>query len=123
MPYNPGMAAPESKHRRFQFGLRTLFVVVTVCCIGLGWIGWQVNVVQSRKALLEWISGSSGFVTIDDFAKPARVSWIRRLLGDHEITGIELLDSTDPTQLDRIKSAFPEAQVRLWHEMPEGGFF
>jgi hypothetical protein len=33
------------------------------------------------------------------------------------------LDSTDTAELERIKSAFPEAQVRLWHEMPAGGFF
>jgi hypothetical protein len=121
MPYNPGMETTGVKcPRRFQFGLRSLFVLITLCGVLLG---WQLHLVESRKELLKWIEDAQGSYGIDDFAKPVQVSWLRRLFGDHEITSIELLDSTDTTQLDRIISAFPEAQVRLWHEMPAGGFF
>lgn len=31
------MSDHAPKHRRFRFGLRTMFVVVTVLCVGLGW--------------------------------------------------------------------------------------
>ncbi len=115
--------SPPQPRRWFQFSLRTLFVIVAICCIGMGWLGWELHIVQSRKALLNWIADTHCYYVTDDFAEPAQVSWIRRLLGDHEITGIELLESTDVKQLERIKAAFPEAQIRLWPEMPAGGFF
>ena len=37
------------KRRWFRFSLRTLFVVVTVCCV---WLGWQLHIVRERQAML-----------------------------------------------------------------------
>jgi hypothetical protein len=114
------------RRRWFHHSQRTLFIVVAICCIGLGWLGWELHVVLSRNTLLKWIGDSAtvpGVICVDDFRKPAQVSWLRRLLGDHEITAIELLDTTEAQQVDLIKSAFLEAEVHLWHEMPAGGFF
>jgi hypothetical protein len=38
------MASPTP--RRFQFGLRTLMIVVTLLAGACGYVGWQANIVR-----------------------------------------------------------------------------
>src|SRR4051794_285454 len=102
------------RRRWFSFSLRTLFVVVTV--VGV-YLGWQLRIVRERKAVLAEISrvcqGSYGFTFLDlesleSSPNPlihqtygvgdreyARVSRIRRLLGDQSLVELNV-----PPKLD-----------------------
>jgi MFS family permease len=42
-----------SKFRRFQFSLRTMFVLVTVACIVLAWVGHSMIWIRERRAMFE----------------------------------------------------------------------
>jgi hypothetical protein len=104
------------KPRRFRFSLRTMFVVVTVGCI---WLGWQVYLVQKRKALLQLSESSGGGWTArdaiyspDGVPEPliTDISWYRKLLGDHAVAYI-LLQAATESELIAARSLFPEARV------------
>jgi hypothetical protein len=81
------------------------------------------QLVHKAVEVLRYPIASCAWTVAEYSLSVEQVSWIRRLLGDHEITSIELLDTTEARQVDLIKSAFPEAEVHLRHEMPAGGFF
>jgi hypothetical protein len=76
------MDANQPKPRRwFRFSLRTMFVLVTVGCV---WLGWEVNQVRVRAELRNSlkkqfeISGKEVYIGSDD-------SWRSRFLGDLKI--------------------------------------
>ena len=54
--------APRRRSLRVAFSLRTLFVVVTI--IGV-WLGWQLSIVRERKTLLAELERLSKVETED----------------------------------------------------------
>jgi hypothetical protein len=99
---------PTPKRRWFRFSLRTLFVVVTVGCI---WLGWQVKVVRDRRAALEYFSEQERDVWL--FPGPSKRSipaW-RRWLGDTSIATITTGGMQRPQDLELARTCFPEAVV------------
>jgi hypothetical protein len=118
---------PAPKRRWFAYSLRTLFVVVAVFAC---WLGWNVNVVRERQAvwreivaeketrdrgLLELFSHWGGaipfpyFKTIQEGSSTAaRLSFIRRLLGDEPHTDIKRSREEDARRTMRY---FPEATI------------
>src|ERR1700690_2367557 len=55
---------PAPKRRWLRFSLRTLFVVVTVFGI---WLGWQTNVVRERRTMRDWLEARGGGVVPVEF--------------------------------------------------------
>jgi len=51
------MSQKPSRHW-FQFSLRTMFVLATAVVIFLAWLGWNVNLVRQRRAMLDLIPHS-----------------------------------------------------------------
>jgi hypothetical protein len=49
---------------RFQFRLRTLFIVLTLLAIPCGYVGWQKKIVADRAAFLEGLAKPPGTVPI-----------------------------------------------------------
>ncbi len=129
---------PPEVLRRFAFSLRTLFVVVTVLYV---WMGWNVNLVQKRRAALSAIQsdlvtsltfdeGSASYRSNsekraqeiawllsqrhvrDRFPStgPCEVSMLRHWLGDEPIFKIVLKDDSE---LARVRRLFPEAEVTV----------
>ena len=105
------------RRRWFSFSLRTLFVVVTIFCV---WLGWQVRIVHERRAVLDEIAGA-GYVTLEDshWKRPSyqeliRVSSVRRLFGDSSYFSITVPPNTSPQLLERLEYAFPESNLYLW---------
>ena len=50
-PAEPVQRSRENipSRRHLQFSLRTLFVVLTLLCLGFAWVGWQVRIVQGGR--------------------------------------------------------------------------
>src|SRR5262249_52439536 len=108
--------------RRLRFSLRTLFVLVTVIAC---WLGWQVHVVQHRKAMLRQIEASGGYAFGNQdwgWGHPGKdhiLRWgnedaspsaIRSLLGDIHAENIGF--DRPMTGADRQAiAAFPEASI------------
>jgi hypothetical protein len=136
-PTEKALLQRTAKRRWFRYSLRTLLAVLTVGCL---WLGWNVNIVQQRQAMLKEIETSGGRFWTDDayweiqgtrFDGRTMVKVVdyrndptllaRRLptwrywLGDAPIYLIDCRDSGMRVQADRARKLFPEAQV--W---PEG---
>ena len=116
-----------------RFRLRTLFVLLTLACL---WLGWNVRVVNQRREMLKDVESRGGRViagsTLINGAPPAaqggsagvwsssissltilpmdgRVSWPRKLLGDHTIAVMYLPSSEFyADDAERIQEVFPE---------------
>jgi hypothetical protein len=105
----------KRQRRWFQFSSRTLMIGVTLFCVFGAWFGNQARIVIQRKAIIrnEPVSAMS----ISENARymvPGRsdIPWIRRLLGDHDCFAISADQSATDEDLERYRSAFPEADVR-----------
>jgi len=103
------------KRRWFRFSLRTLFVVVTVFCL---WLGYHVNWMQQRRALLNKQSVTVSFA-------PARrpPSFGLWLLGERGATGVFLQyngwvgaewSEADEAQKKLASQLYPEASIQVW---------
>lgn len=121
-PMEAAMNIP-SKRQRFRISLRTLFVLVTVFSLLLS---WQFSIVRHRQSLLAALADQVGVQVIpaDLWAKshtgrnfgqpPARVSPVRRLLGDRAIQEIwySWNSPLSPGEVASLREAFPEALIR-----------
>ena len=104
---SPNAAQPKFQRRWYQYSLRTLLIVVTLAGCGLGWLGWQLRVVQERRAFLNNIGDSEVWIS----KSPDGLSWIRRLLGDRVVPKIGLPIKTDKSERRRLAALFPEAEI------------
>ncbi len=130
---------------RLQFRLRTLFVVVTIFAVVCAYVGWQAKIVRERNMIRQRLATERGEVyeptpvastrdrvlrrswgdeipitMLVPSANPhARISWIRRLLGDRPVTAIGLFLRSHE-ECERVAAAFPEAAVfNLRRDMPD----
>jgi hypothetical protein len=62
------MPIPPRRHW-FQFGLATMFVVVTVVAIPLGWPAWERRLVKERQQMVRSMS-LSGVAVLLQVAPP-----------------------------------------------------
>jgi hypothetical protein len=111
---------------RFQYSLRTLLLVVTAICLGLG---WQVHRVQQRNEVLHWM-GKHGYRTevskdgsielaLDKrdwtvVIRDSDVPWYWRIFGDHFVELVWYSVDATPEDVDRVKVTFPEAEVTAY---------
>ncbi|HEY2838669.1 MAG TPA: hypothetical protein VGJ26_05955 [Pirellulales bacterium] len=111
----------KSRRRWFQFGLRTMFVVVTVCAAFLGWLTWEWRYVHARKAcmhkLLEGIHERGmriGIMRDEDIKMNKGVPFWRRWLGDQAVPMLVYFPSSIPeSEVEEIESLLPEVSV-IW---------
>ena len=82
------MTETKPERRWFNFSLRTLFVLVTVLCI---WLGFLVNAARRNKEAIDSVLSLHGAVDYtyqfpnglrDDHAEPPGPAWLRRLCGE-----------------------------------------
>ncbi len=96
-----GMVASMPTCRRWSFSLRTLFVVVTVLAVLLGWIPYQLNWIQERRAapsLATWyrLYTKSAFDTLLSESPPPRAPGLLWLFGERGHTRCRLYFGTEP---------------------------
>lgn len=118
MPDNP----PATRRHWFRFGLRTMFVVLTVFSL---WLGWQAKIVRDRREARKWIDENDGIVTMPtaqdiEWDKKLTVPVIRRALGDEPVYDIMMPPSAKDSEFNRMRSLFPEAKgVVEFASLPE----
>ena len=101
------MTAP--RRRWFRFGLRTLFVVVTVSACGLGWFGQQALIVRERQQALAHAKYCGG--TISDGLP---LAW--KVLGAKSVLDLDTGWVESKAEIDRLHLLFPETEnvQNLW---------
>jgi hypothetical protein len=97
----------------FSYSLQTLFVLVTVFAV---WLGWEQHIVRARRLLKTATESGGGRVFSYDPEYPlnAKVPTIpiwRTWCEDVVIDEIALTEGTDSDEQQRIQSWFPEARV------------
>jgi hypothetical protein len=99
------------KCRCVRFSLRTLFVLVTLFAI---WLGWNIQIVRRRSATRAALL-TVGCEIDDEGTFPGRVApqqaqipLARQLLGDRAIWGISFSPTCSRELIDRFDRDFPE---------------
>lgn len=97
----------STKPRRFRyrFGLRSLFLLVTVAAIPLTWLAWQISIVHNRRQVVSEIEELGGSVRFVEQATPSNPqpfwrNWARALLGDDFFAEVEQVQSFDAVATD-----------------------
>jgi hypothetical protein len=96
----------EVPHNRryFQFSLRTLFALMTILCI---WLGYQLNWIRERHKALEELQQSR---VVFDAYKPAPWS-IRLIERGVPCIAVDPDVARDAQKVGRLKRLFPEATL------------
>ena len=102
----------------FMFGLRTMFVAVTIVALALS---WQLRVVRQREALRESIKASGGQLASDVCpnwmgritSRPDLFPQWRRHLGDRRVDHITFIGPWTPADpiFSEASRLFPEAGI------------
>jgi len=74
---------------RFRFGLRTVFVVVTLCGLALGWLGVQIKWLRDRRSAIEWVCKQDAFNIVRDHASHGSGWAITDMYDDDEVRAVE----------------------------------
>jgi hypothetical protein len=100
------------KRRWFRFSLRTLFVVVTVAALFLGWIGVSLKQARQRTDVLQSLEVSGARIT----RIPAKSSpFMLRTFGATYVGEILLpSDTFSVSDVNRARAIFPEAKIELF---------
>ena len=121
-----GIGDAVNGRTKFRFSLRTLFVVVTVVCV---WIGWNINIVRQRKIAIAEIGELGGGPVYGENLSPQEVasyglpqiSFWRSWLGDKAVVQLILPCEyqEDKEKSERIVALFPERVLfEVWWTEP-----
>jgi hypothetical protein len=101
----------RQRPRWFRFSLRTMFVVVTVFAVPLGWLAWEWRIVRERRHMVISITEGGGSVWHPANPTEDKPLWYRRWVGDELVTEIEICDSGEIFSGDTVRALFPEAGI------------
>jgi hypothetical protein len=97
---------PKPNRPWFQFSLRTMFVLVTLACIVLAWVGYSLHWIRQRDDILRQ---QPIMLNIDPFPRiPAPAGlW---LFGEEGVAQVYWRRGSSPPT-DEVQRLFPEAEV------------
>ncbi len=112
------------RRRWYRWSLRTLFAVVTVFAV---WLGWHMKIVHQRRAYLDGLKSrglsyelvsesesayrdvGSDYMSYYELPGPVSIPFWRRWLGDDAAIRISVGDVA--TEADEARRLFPEVGV------------
>ena len=108
-----------TKRRWFRFSLRSMFVLVTMECV---WLGWQASVVIGRNSLRRRAEQQGAIfcpwpsIGSSNPSGHPRLSFIRILMGDAEVKTIlfEFGSDAQAKAYQDCESKFPEADKMFY---------
>lgn len=86
------MSDPKPKLRRFQYSLRTLLIVVTLCAIPCSWLAVKRHEAKRQREAMAEILKLGGDVR---WSIPSGPAWFRTLLGDDLFRHVECVRSDE----------------------------
>ena len=120
------------KRRWFRFGLRTMFVLVTVAAV-CAFLGPTAMTVYRRRQARNSIIANGGTIYLqsdytaqeleENGLTTTRVSGLRRLMGDEAAVIILLRRGAAENEIEQMLLIFPEAQTQSTPGINGGGFF
>jgi len=107
-------ATPDASRRRFQFSLRTLFVLVTIVAAPLAWLAVQLKWIHDRHDAWDWAMDYNEPVLVSLAPPEIEFPWVLRMLGEksHATTlyfSPRTAEEKEP--VSRVRALFPEANV------------
>src|SRR5690349_19031409 len=96
----------KPKRRWYQFSLRTLFVLVGLVSILMAWVGYSLNWIRQRRALIETGIVQPATWRIEPATAPAGL-W---LFGESGVSHLWVRRTPDQSVED-ISRLFPEAGI------------
>ncbi|MGO8689070.1 MAG: hypothetical protein ACLQLG_05510 [Thermoguttaceae bacterium] len=113
--FTPAPAGPHPKLRWYQYRLRSLFLLMLLAAIPLGWLAAKMKAAREQHAAVEAIVNDGGLVmydyqkdSSDTTSKPPGPAWLRGLFGDDlfiHVTRVYVLWSPEITDtwLEHLK--------------------
>ena len=107
---------PPPLRRRFRFSLRTMFVLVTVFSV---WLGYHLNWIRQRREMLKSLPEAYQITTFYEYKEPLRDRFplSLRILLEQPYYSIPLGTRVSDTELEhkqrfeKVRSLFPEAHL------------
>lgn len=87
-----------------RFRLRTLLIAVAVLAVPCAWVGWQLDWIRQRRAIVTWDYNGSPL----PYQKLCRAPGFLWLFGE---SGISELACDSDEEAERLRCLFPEADV------------
>jgi hypothetical protein len=102
-------AAPN-RRRWFQFGLRAMFVLLTLAAFSAAWIASERRIATARRRFLLGEDGRAqpAFVPAEN-----DLSFWRRYFGDQSRKSISLPPSATAADIAEAHRLFPEAEIEV----------
>jgi hypothetical protein len=98
--------APEHTRRWYQFGLRSLFMAMTLAAVPLGWIAYSLNWIHQRRAVFDQLQVRAMSLRDESTEAPAGL-W---LFGESGVQEIWCRNLT-PRDVELVERLFPEAEI------------
>ena len=118
--------APKHSRRWFQFGLGTLFLVVTALAV---WLGWELTIVRARSTYRQWLDDNGGGSNTAEWvakhyptepAEHSRIPFWRQWMGDEPIYDVLVPFGSSEEELADATRLFPEAEYVRMMGIPPG---
>ena len=109
------MAATTSRRRWFQFGLRGLFVAVTLSAVFVAWLGYNLNWMR-RNAPVVYTNKAVALATqLGPKIMPLmrKSPWPLEWFGEPGFFSLSILPSVPESEVARIRKLFPESEIEI----------
>ena len=107
-----------ARHRRFQYSLRTLLLLVLVWSISCSWLAVRMQQAQRQREVVEAIKRTGGQVWYDTEGEPG-VPWLRRLFerlfGEDFFKTVVRAEASDE-QWKQLRLALPNCKIERYQQ-------